>query len=284
MSWNHLLDPLCELAKEAGERILEYTHKDNDTIFVRDKSNSTPLTLADEAANECVVAALKQLTPDWPIISEEEEIPPFEDRQQWETYWLIDPLDGTRGFLDLRAEFTVNIALIHQHRSVLGVIYAPTEQCLYYACEGGGAYKVEEQSPPQRLSAEERTHSSVQKIVIGRYMPDMAWQAHLGRQFPGAEFLTLNSSLKFCWLAEGVVDLYPRAGKISEWDVAAADCLLSEAGGAMVDCSRRPLRYNKSDCILCPPFVAVADAALLAGMQIDTLLNNPGETSSDSNT
>lgn len=267
-----VLHRIRDLATSVGKELLAYESVSNDALAIRDKSNKTPITEADELANEKVVAGLRYLTPSWPILSEEEIIPPFDQRQGWETFWLIDPLDGTRGFLDARSEYTVNIALIHRHRPVMSVIYAPAERVCYYAAKGFGAYSLRDGEQERRLDVSSHASHDSLRLVLGRYTADDEWCQALSSHLPSFELTPLNSSLKFCYLAEGLADLYPRAGNISEWDVAAADCLLTEAGGAIYTVGKQALRYNLFESMLCPSFVALANPDNWSRLRLEVLL------------
>jgi len=271
--WHRIvLERVRDLAISVGGELLSYEHVSNDALSTRDKSNKTPITEADQLANDKVVAGLRYLTPTWPIISEEESIPPFDERKHWDTFWLIDPLDGTRGFLESRSEYTVNIALIHRNRPVMGVVYAPAEKRCYYAAKGLGSFACHTGGAEQQLNlAKHQAHDPL-RLTLGRYTADASWRDRLSSHLPAFEITTLNSSLKICCLADGSADLYPRAGNISEWDVAAADCILTEAGGAIFDSQKNPLRYNSFESILCPSFVALANPADWDRLNLGALL------------
>ncbi|MBD3671564.1 MAG: 3'(2'),5'-bisphosphate nucleotidase CysQ [Gammaproteobacteria bacterium] len=245
------LPQLRMIARETGEEILHYYNGERDCEVTR-KPDTTPLTEADLAANGVVVESLELLTPDIPVLSEESEIPPFEVRQGWDTYWLVDPLDGTVEFIHRNGEFTVNIALIHHQCPILGVIYAPVDDVVYFASAGHGAYKqvaggrseaitCRRLNPEQLTIASSRSYSSPQvQALISK----------LGEH----ELIIKGSSLKSCLVAEGRADLYARLGPTSEWDTAAAQCIVEEAGGQITDTQMQPLRYNTKDSLLNPHF------------------------------
>lgn len=273
--WHRIvLERVRDLAISVGRELLAYEHVNNDALEIRDKPNNTPITEADMLANEKVVAGLRYLTPTWPIISEEESIPPFDERKHWETFWLIDPLDGTRGFLESRSEYTVNIALIHQHRPVMGVIYAPAEKHCYYAAKGLGSFAFNPDESERQLNLARHQAQDPLRLILGRYTAAASWCERLASYLPDFNTVRLNSSLKFCCLADGLADLYPRAGNISEWDVAAADCILTEAGGAIFDSQKNPLHYNSFESILCPAFVALANPSDWDRLHLGALLND----------
>lgn len=223
------------------------------------KEDNSPLTQADLAAHNAIIAGLKQLTPDLPVLSEESESIAAEVRNSWQTYWLIDPLDGTREFVKRNGEFTVNIALIANQESVLGVVYAPVPDLLYYASADDGAYKVEKTGPAQRLHT--RTFDINKLIVAGsRSHSDHHFQQFLHKLHVSSgatpELISMGSSLKICLVAEGLADVYPRLGPTYEWDTAAAHCVLREAGGEIMDEEGNLLRYNTKPSLLNPKFFA----------------------------
>lgn len=223
------------------------------------KEDHSPLTQADLAAHHVIVSALKQLTPHIPILSEESEAVDAKVRQSWHQYWLIDPLDGTREFVKRNGEFTVNIALINLHTPVLGVVYAPVNELLYFAAQGQGAYKqvksnaalkiyTKALNPRQPVIASSRSHSDEK---MQRFLDNLKNSIGLD-----PELIRIGSSLKICLVAEGVADVYPRLGPTSEWDTAAAHCILQEAGGDIFDVSGSVLRYNTKQSLLNPMFFA----------------------------
>lgn len=246
-----MLQPVTAIARQAGEAIMAVY---NGEIAVQRKADDSPLTQADLAAHHVIEAGLTQLTPELPIISEESAAIPYAQRRQWQTYWLVDPLDGTREFIKRNGEFTVNIALIEDHQPVLGVVYAPALNLLFYAARGQGAYRQLGSKPPQRIHA--RNFDPTQVTVAGS-------RSHAGErllQFLSSigphMLISMGSSLKICLVAEGRADVYPRLGPTSEWDTAAAQCVLEEAGGRLVGTDNLPFRYNTKDSMLNPDFFA----------------------------
>lgn len=256
------LESLCrrcvEIARDAGNRILEiYEHG----FDVEQKDDKSPLTDADMASHHAIVDALAVLTPDIPVLSEESARLPFEQRSQWSTYWLVDPLDGTREFIKRNGEFTVNIALIHDHKSVIGVINVPVLGLDYFAWLDGGAYRIVNRGEAEPIRVREidnnrltvagsRSHGSEQM---------QAYMARLGESTAGIDMLSMGSSLKFCLVAEGRADLYPRLGPTSEWDTAAAQCIVEQAGGFVTRTDMSPLEYNTKDSLLNPFFFVFGD-------------------------
>jgi 3'(2'), 5'-bisphosphate nucleotidase len=218
------------------------------------KADKSPVTEADLAANTYIVAELKKLAGNFPILTEEEAKRPFEERARWETYWLVDPLDGTKEFVERQPGFTVNIALIHQHKPVLGAIYAPLFATSYYACQGQGAYKDSDKQKGQKISV--RTLPAIPTLAVSRSHAkgdSLIFSQNLGEH----HVIRTGSSLKMCYVAEGIADLYPRLWLTSEWDTGAAHCIINEAGGRLVKTDTSPLLYNTKDSLLNPFFFAI---------------------------
>lgn len=249
-----LLAPVMAIARKAGDAIVAF--RQQGPLEVSIKSNKTPVTKADYLANDLIVEHLQQLN-DWPILSEEGEIPSFSIREQWSRYWLSDPLDGTRGFIHGLDEFTVNIALVDQHSPILGVIYAPMYQTLFYASRNQGAF-IQVGGETSRPIVTACPAFDRLRFVVGKYHKVKRLQPMLDA-IPNASLLRLNSSLKFVAIAEGKADVYIRFGPIQEWDTAAGQCILEEAGGKVVDFNGESLQYNARKSLLCPPFLAVGD-------------------------
>ncbi len=257
----HILLPhVIEIAMQAGVATLDFYGGSAEKLNVTKKQDSTLLTQADLTAHAVIDADLKALSL-FPVLSEEGELFDDKTRFSWPTYWLVDPLDGTRGFVERRGEFTVNIALIHQHQPVLGVIYAPQLDALYYAIKGDKAYHRYAKAQPLVLSTRAIDWENY-KILLGHYQHARPL-VELVHQLDGAELEHINSSLKFCVIAQGEADCYPRLGKTSEWDTAAAQCILQSAGGRVVDFSGQPLQYNAKSSLINPPFLAVGDVSAI---------------------
>lgn len=252
-----LLKKTILLAQQAGEAILAL-YRQMQTQTLKIKADHSPLTEADLIAQDLIVNGLKSLTPELPIISEEATIVPFSQRQQWTHYWLVDPLDGTKEFIEGTDDFSVNIALIANHKPILGVIYMPVTACCYYASVGQGAFKQMSQQQSQRLHTAPWSSKERLKVTVSRRHAAAKLQQHLAR-FPDYEVLTHGSSLKFCLVAEGVADIYPRLGPTSEWDTAAGQCIVELAGGAVIDLNGKPLLYNTKESLENSSFIAVGD-------------------------
>lgn len=247
-----LIDPVVALAEDAGRAILEVYSTDFE---VQSKDDDSPLTQADLAAHHCIVAGLESLTPGMPIISEEARLPDFEERRGWERYWLIDPLDGTKEFVKRNGEFTVNIALIEKHRPVLGVVHVPVQGKTYLGCEGYGAELREGSESPLTIHIATRSAKPV-RVVGSRSHRSASLDAYL-ENLGEYTMIAMGSSLKFCVIAEGKADLYPRLGLTSEWDTAAAQAVVEQAGGSVVTLDGKPLQYNTKSDILNPYFFVV---------------------------
>jgi 3'(2'), 5'-bisphosphate nucleotidase len=251
-----LLHEVVEIAKRAGEAIMAVYEQG---IEIQHKADNSPLTQADMAAHHVIEDGLNRLTPALPVLSEESASVPFATRSQWSRYWLVDPLDGTREFIKRNGEFTVNIALIENHQSVMGVVFAPALGLLFYAAKGEGAYRQLAERTPELIHA--RDFDSTQVAVVGsRSYAGEELMRFLDRMGPHM-LISMGSSLKICLVAEGRADVYPRLGLTSEWDTAAAQIVLEEAGGRLVGMSNTPFRYNLKDSLLNTHFFAVGSGA-----------------------
>ena len=250
-----LLDAALELAQAAGRRILEVYQSD---FAVTHKQDESPLTQADLAAHTLIVETLGGLAPALPVLSEEAADIPYATRRAWPRYWLVDPLDGTREFVKRNGEFTVNIALVENHRPVLGVVHAPALNLTYGAARGAGAFKVEDGA---RAPIRTRALPARPAFVVSRSHKDPALAALLARA-PSHDAIGRGSSLKFCLIAEGSADFYPRLGPTSEWDTAAGQCVVEQAGGAVLRLPElTPLGCNEKDSVLNPSFAVLGDPA-----------------------
>jgi 3'(2'), 5'-bisphosphate nucleotidase len=246
---------VIDIARRAGDAILSVYQRDFD---VEQQDDDSPLTEADLASHRIIVDSLRALTPEIPVLSEESVDIAWETRRGWERYWLVDPLDGTREFVKRNGEFTVNIALIEGDRSVLGVVQTPVTGDLYYARHGHGAFRQERpDEEPQRLQTRQ---AAAPLTIAGSRSHGSERQRELLTRLGEHELIARGSSLKFCLVARGEADLYLRAGPTSEWDTAAAHCVLEAAGGDVRTLSGEPLRYNRKDSLLNPEFIAVGDA------------------------
>lgn len=253
-----LMQSARTIAAEASYRILDiYIRED---VQISTKADDSPLTQADMAAHHHILERLSALTPDIPVLSEENvDAIPLEERLRWKTYWLVDPLDGTREFLAQNGEFTVNIALIDHHKPVIGVVAVPAKKLSYFAARGHGAYKAgpDEVAHPIHVNTE-RSEDHVPLVLTSRHTGLENMEAFL-RQLGSHEVKAIGSSIKICLIAEGKADYYPRLGPTSEWDTAAAQCILEEAGGAVISLETgAPLAYGERESLRNPNFIALA--------------------------
>ena len=249
-----------DIARAAGAAILE-VYGQND-VAVQQKADRSPLTAADLAAHRLITTRLRALTPELPVLSEEaaEQVAP-EVRRSWRRYWLVDPLDGTKEFINRNGEFTVNIALIDAGRPCLGVVYVPVQDVCYSAAGGSqnSAFCRRGEQPEQPIRVQTPA-PAVLRMVGSRSHASPAQHAFAER-LGEHRLLSVGSSLKFCLVAEGSADVYPRFGPTSEWDTAAAQCVVEQAGGRVVTVDDfTPLRYNAKDSLLNPHFLVFGDA------------------------
>lgn len=248
-----LLDPVLAIAIAAGQEILDVYQSD---FAVSTKDDASPLTQADLRAHRRIIAGLAELTPDIPCLSEEDADIGYDTRRSWTRYWLIDPLDGTKEFVKRNGDFTVNIALIDGHESVLGVVHVPVTGTSYIAAREVGAFVIRD---GQRSAIRTRATPVRPSLVVTKSHRDAALDAFLANA-PAHEQVSRGSSLKFCMVAEGMADFYPRTGPTSEWDTAAAQCLAEVAGATVLRLPDwQPLRYNTKDSLLNPGFVVIGD-------------------------
>jgi 3'(2'), 5'-bisphosphate nucleotidase len=250
-----LLDAACEIARAAGRAILDVYGR-ADFVVAR-KSDDSPLTEADEVAHRIICGALEKLDTGLPILSEESLPADPAARRKWKRYWLVDPLDGTKEFVKRNGEFTVNIALVDEHRAVLGAVHAPVLDRMYFGAVALGAWRSDGGGASQPIAVRPNAASPL-RVVGSRSHPSPELAAYLAA-LPPHEITDMGSSLKICLVAEGAADIYPRLGPTSEWDTAAAQAILESAGGRMIDLAGRPLRYNSKDDLLNPHFLAFGD-------------------------
>ncbi|HET6796271.1 MAG TPA: 3'(2'),5'-bisphosphate nucleotidase CysQ [Gemmatimonadales bacterium] len=238
-----LRSAVLALAREAGRATMTY-YNGNGAAEVREKDDRSPVTLADEVAHDILVSGLHRIDPDTPVISEESQAAGFETRRHWRRFWLVDPLDGTKEFIKKRAEFTVNVALIENGEPVFGVVLAPALDLLYWAEKGSGAWREAQDGSVERIYSTAQTPGEPLTVVESLSHPSAELEDYL-RTIPVARRVKAGSSLKFCWVAEGRADIYPRLGPTMEWDVAAGDCIYRQSGREGERTS--PLTYNKPD-------------------------------------
>jgi len=257
-----LLPHLEVICMDAGEAILEVYHS-KQAIEVDTKSDDSPVTKADLAAHKIIETGLKQLTPNIPVLSEEDGLPNFETRKAWTEYWLVDPLDGTKEFINKNGEFTVNIALIRGNTAVLGLVYVPVTQTLYLGGPDMGSVKKHAGNETQ-LNTQPLSKGGKLRVVGSRRHGAEALDnmlANISGDFSEIARVDMGSSLKICACAEGTADWYPRLALTSEWDTAAAHAVLKGAGGEIYTPELSPLLYNTKEDILNPYFHAVGDTS-----------------------
>lgn len=249
-----LVAPVVDLARRAGAAILEVYRQPLD---VTTKADASPLTIADLRSHDIIVRGLGSLVSPLPVLSEESSEVARESSASWQTFWLVDPLDGTKEFLKRNDEFTVNIALIDAHEPIFGVVYVPAQRVVYWGGAKLGAFRQVDGASIEVIHVCSPAHSPL-RVVGSRSHAGDALMSALARLGPH-ELVQLGSSLKFCSIADGRADVYPRFGPTSEWDTAAAQAIVEGAGGAVVDDTGRALRYNTKESVLNPNFVAFGD-------------------------
>ena len=252
MNYGDVAEPVVAVAIEAGAAIMEVYATDFD---VQSKDDASPLTKADLASHHVIAGNLESMFPTLPIISEEGGLPDFATRSTWDSYWLIDPLDGTKEFVNRNGEFTVNIALIENGRPTLGIVHVPVTGVTYIGIDGEGAHK--RLANGDRNSINVAAHSSDPVKIVGSRSHRSAGVDEYLERLGDTETVAMGSSLKFCVIAEGGADLYPRLGLTSEWDTAAAQAVVEQAGGSVVTLDGAPMRYNTKDDILNPHFLVI---------------------------
>ncbi len=238
-----LLEEASRIARRAGDAILEvYREADHGVVI---KSDDSPLTRADLASHRIIAAALDELTPEIPLLSEEGAGCDYDERRRWRRFWLVDPLDGTKEFIRRNGEFTVNIALITGGEPVLGIVHVPVRERTFSGAAGLGARRHDGDGQGQTIRAA-GTGGGELLVAASRSHPGPHLAAFLER-LPEHRLISMGSSLKLCMVGEGRADLYPRLGPTMEWDTAAAHAVVTAAGGRVLDFDGRPLRYNKQD-------------------------------------
>ncbi|MDH3689691.1 MAG: 3'(2'),5'-bisphosphate nucleotidase CysQ, partial [Gammaproteobacteria bacterium] len=248
------MESVIELAGQAGDRILEIYDSEFE---VEQKADQSPLTLADKAAHDLIVSRLREITPELPVLSEEGAGIEYAERARWQRYWLIDPLDGTREFVNRNGEFTVNIGLIEGDAPVMGVVHTPVKGIHHWAVQGHGAYRRNSDGVDHKIEVRPY-HGGRAKVVASRSHARGSALAEFTTRLEQREgpydTINMGSALKLCLIAEGAGDVYPRLGPTSEWDTAAAQCVVEEAGGQVTDCKGSRLVYNKPS-LLNPWFI-----------------------------
>jgi len=246
------ISKINNIVYDAGKSIIDIY---NTSFDVEIKSDNSPLTQADKNSHLVIESGLNALFPDIPILSEEGRNIPYSERKKWDIFWLIDPLDGTKEFVKKNGEFTVNIALIKNNYPIFGSVYAPYKKELFWAAEGLGAWKSVDKNKSQSIEVLKSNKKT--RIVISRSHPNDKVLEYIN-QYDQHELIRMGSSLKLCCIADGKADIYPRLGPTSEWDIAAAQCVVEQAGGSVLEySSNNRLHYNKEN-ILNPFFIVSA--------------------------
>lgn len=252
------LPNVCQIARAAGGEILKIYNSDD--INIAYKKDRSPVTSADLKSDQLITEQLQQLTPHLPVLSEETESEhPYTERARWRTYWLVDPLDGTKGFISKNGFFTVNIALVENQQTVLGVVYAPASDKLFFAAQHAGAFRQIQGASAKKISVRTRTRAKPVIAVSRAHInqPTRRLLAQIGRH----QLLRADSAIKCCLVADGSADLYLRAGPTCEWDTAAGQCIVEEAGGHLCDRRGQALRYNTKESLINPPFAVYSVAS-----------------------
>lgn len=247
-----LLENLLKFLENLGPEIL-VLYSQADPV-VHTKSDNTPVTQTDLFSHQAIVNFLKNITPDIPVISEEENNNSIHINTN--LFWLVDPLDGTKEFIAKTDDFSINLALIENNKPILGIIYAPVFNLFYYSIYKQGAYKKLNNNPPEKMHTHPLPKNKPVIIASRRHAENKLLQDFFAK-YPNHTLLSRGSAIKFGLIAEGIADIYPRFGETYYWDTAAGQCIVQEAGGKVVDTNGQPLRYNAERPYLNPFFIAV---------------------------
>jgi 3'(2'), 5'-bisphosphate nucleotidase len=259
-----VFEPIIQIAEEAGRAILEVY--EGSEIDVETKSDSSPLTQADLAAHRIIVARLGELFPEIPVLSEESDSISLQQRRAWTKYFLVDPLDGTKEFIQRNGEFTVNIALIDEGKPMVGVVHVPVQGTTFFGTQldRPTAWMIEDGQRKQihARPMHPKPEDDAVVVVASRRHGAEALERLLDglRSHFEVKLTNMGSSLKLCLIAAGEADLYPRLAPTSEWDTAAAQAIVEAAGGQVLDLNFQPLLYNQKDSLLNPYFLVIADS------------------------
>ena len=254
MDYKKVLDSIIAISQRAGDKILDIYNSPDIDINIEVKKDLSPLTIADKASNDIIINELKSLTPNIPILSEEEKNVEFKDRKNWSEFWLVDPLDGTKEFINRNGEFTVNIALIKDNRPTMGVVYAPVPDTTWYGLENFGSFIINMNKNPEKIHLN-KIKRDITKIVSSRSHANNPKLKEYMKQFKKYELIKMGSSIKMCLVADGTADCYPRFGPTMEWDTGAAHAVVKYAGGNIYNIeTNKELVYNKEN-LLNPGFI-----------------------------
>ena len=260
MNHHPYLATVIDLVQQAGASILPFWRS---TIAVQHKADNSPVTAADLAAHQLLLQGLTQLDPQIPVLSEEGVHLDYKKRQQWQRWWLVDPLDGTKEFIRGSSEFTVNVALIERGQVIFGVVGVPAQNTLYYGGKDLGAYKINNNERPKTICARHAPLESI-SVIASRSHSNPQQEAILqaiSQRFLQTSVVNTGSSLKFCLLAQGLADIYPRFVPTSQWDTAAAQGVLEGAGGSIFAAPAQRLAYEAQQSLLNPSFIAFGQKA-----------------------
>tara|TARA_B100001029_G_C15061045_1_gene458508 strand:+ start:638 stop:1456 length:819 start_codon:yes stop_codon:yes gene_type:complete len=253
-----IIDSVKDIACLAGDAIMDIYSTNFDFQL---KDDNSPLTKADETSNKIILESLKETTPNIPVLSEESSNISFEERASWGTYWLVDPLDGTKEFIKKNGEFTVNIALIENNTPIFGVIRVPALSVTYWGGAGIGSMKEIDQNIVKNIHVSKFNSENI-RVISSRSHKNKILNSYL-KSLGFTEEIHVGSSLKFCLLAEGKADFYPRLGPTSEWDTAAGEAILKFSGGFMLSDEGIKMAYNVSESLLNPYFLASSNEKLI---------------------
>ncbi len=254
MNYTNLLKSIIETSYLAGDKILEIYNDNNYKSSIEIKKDASPLTIADKASNSVIVDSLKKITNDIPILSEEEKEIDYSTRKKWNRFWLVDPLDGTKEFINRNGEFTVNIALIENNTPIMGIVYSPVKEKLWYGLKDHGSFIINNKQEPIKISKKEPSNGTI-KIVSSRSHANNEKLKNYLKQFKKYELVNMGSSIKMCLVADGTAHYYPRFGPTMEWDTGAAHAVVKYANGNIYNIDTdEELNYNKEN-LLNPGFI-----------------------------
>lgn len=254
MKYKDLLNLAIDTSYLAGKKILDIYNDNNYKNFIEIKKDASPLTIADKASNDIIVSCLKKNDNQIPILSEEEKEIDFSQRKKWNTFWLVDPLDGTKEFINRNGEFSVNIALIENGLPIMGVVYAPVIKKLWYGLKDYGSFFIEDKERPVKIK-KVKPDNNIVKIVSSRSHANNKKLKDYLKQFKNYEIISMGSSIKMCLVADGTAHYYPRFGPTMEWDTGAAHAIVKYANGNIYNIETdKELTYNKEN-LLNPGFI-----------------------------
>tara|TARA_B100000902_G_scaffold32472_1_gene38873 strand:- start:1535 stop:2305 length:771 start_codon:yes stop_codon:yes gene_type:complete len=254
LNYTNLLKSIIETSYLAGDKILEIYNDNNYKSSIEIKKDASPLTIADKASNSVIVDSLKKITNDIPILSEEEKEIDYSTRKKWNRFWLVDPLDGTKEFINRNGEFTVNIALIENNTPIMGIVYSPVKEKLWYGLKDHGSFIINNKQEPIKISKKEPSNGTI-KIVSSRSHANNEKLKNYLKQFKKYELVNMGSSIKMCLVADGTAHYYPRFGPTMEWDTGAAHAVVKYANGNIYNIDTdEELNYNKEN-LLNPGFI-----------------------------